>query len=85
VLGCSVCGLADERNGCNYEPTVDNFGDHMREAMSDTDEDVFALKFSDDDLEAAAGNPTLMPTFTCSQPMCATGGGCGTWTTGFLS
>jgi hypothetical protein len=44
-----------------------------------TDEDVFALRFSDDDLEAAAGNPTLFPTFTCSQPMCATGGGCGTW------
>jgi hypothetical protein len=39
----------------------------------------FALKFSDDDLEAAAGSPTLMPTFTCSLPMCATGGGCGTW------
>ncbi len=51
--------------------------------LSHTDEDVFALKFSDNDLEAAAGNPTLFPTFTCSQPMCATGGGCGTWTAGF--
>ena len=47
--------------------------------LSQTDEEVFALKFSDDDLEAAAGTPTLFPTFTCSLPMCATGGGCGTW------
>lgn len=49
------------------------------ESLNQTDEDVFALKFSDEDLEASAGNPTLFPTFTCSQPMCATGGGCGTW------
>ena len=53
--------------------------------LSHTDEDVFALKFSDDDLEAATSNPTLFPAFTCSQPMCATGGGCGTWTAGFDS
>jgi hypothetical protein len=61
--------------------------DHKRdEAMSDTmdrldqtDEDIFVPKYSDDDLEAAVGNPQAFPTFTCSQPMCATGGGCGTW------
>ena len=29
--------------------------------LSQTDEDVFSLKFSDDDLEASAGNPTLFP------------------------
>jgi hypothetical protein len=56
-------------------------------AMSDTmdrlgqsDEDIFAPKYSDEDLEAAVGSsPQAFPTFTCSQPMCATGGGCGTW------
>jgi hypothetical protein len=44
-----------------------------------TDADIFAPKYSDEDLEAAVGNPQAFPTFTCSQPMCATGGGCGTW------
>jgi hypothetical protein len=55
-------------------------------AMSDTmdrlgqsDEDIFVPNYSDEDLEAAVGNPQAFPTFTCSQPMCATGGGCGTW------
>ena len=32
---------------------------------------MFFLKFSDDDLEAAASSPTLFPTFTCSVPMLA--------------
>ncbi len=45
-----------------------------------SDEDIFVPKFSDEDLEVAVGNPQSFPTFTCSQPMCATGGGCGTWT-----
>jgi hypothetical protein len=58
------------------EETTDN--------LSWTDEDIFSLEFSDEDLEASAGNPTLFPTFTCSVPMCATGGGCGTWP-GFFS
>jgi len=49
------------------------------ENLSRTDEDIFVSKYSDEELETAAGNPTLFPTFTCSQPMCATGGGCGTW------
>jgi hypothetical protein len=44
-----------------------------------TDEDIFVPKYSDEDLEAMAGSPQAFPTFTCSQPMCATGGGCGTW------
>jgi hypothetical protein len=55
-------------------------------AMSDTmdrlgqsDEDIFVPKHSDEDLEAAVGSPQSFPTFTCSVPMCATGGGCGTW------
>jgi hypothetical protein len=57
------------------------------QAMSDTmdhldqtGEDIFVPKYSDDELEAVAGAPQCFPTFTCSQPMCATGGGCGTWT-----
>ena len=37
-----------------------------------TDEDIFVPKYSDEDLEAAVGNPQAFPTFTCSQPMCAT-------------
>jgi hypothetical protein len=57
-------------------------------AMNDTvdhrgqiDDDIFAPKYSDEDLEAAVGGSSqCFPTFTCSQPMCATGGGCGTWT-----
>jgi hypothetical protein len=64
-----------------------NRADHIwMKAMSDrmdhlsqTDEDIFVPKYSDEDLEAAVGNPQAFPTFTCSQPMCATGGGCGTW------
>jgi hypothetical protein len=48
--------------------------------LSQTDEDIFVPKYSDEDLEAAVGSsPQAFPTFTCSQPMCATGGGCGTW------
>ena len=47
--------------------------------LGQTDEDIFVPKYSDEDLEAAVGNPQAFPTFTCSQPMCATGGGCGTW------
>jgi len=43
--------------------------------LGQTDEDVFAPKYSDEDLEAAVGNPQTFPTFTCSQPMCATGDG----------
>jgi hypothetical protein len=43
------------------------------------DDDIFVPTFSDDDLEANAGAPQAFPTFTCSTPMCATGGGCGTW------
>lgn len=63
--------------------------DHLwMEAMSDTmdrlgqtDDDILIPKYSDEDLEAAVGgSPQAFPTFTCSQPMCATGGGCGTWT-----
>jgi hypothetical protein len=65
-----------------------NRADRMRmKAMSDTmdrlgqaDDDVLVPKYSDEDLEAAVGgSPQAFPTFTCSQPMCATGGGCGTW------
>jgi hypothetical protein len=55
----------------------------MRETADDrgpVDEDVFALEFSDEVLEATAGGGNgAFPTFTCSVPMCATGGGCGTW------
>jgi len=48
--------------------------------LGQTDEDIFVPKYSDEDLEAAVGtSPQCFPTFTCSQPMCATGGGCGTW------
>jgi hypothetical protein len=47
--------------------------------LGQTDEDVFAPEYSDEDLEATAGPPQCFTTFTCSQPMCATGGGCGTW------
>jgi hypothetical protein len=47
--------------------------------LGQTDEDIFVPKYSDEDLEAAVGNPQSFPTFTCSVPMCATGGGCGTW------
>jgi hypothetical protein len=48
--------------------------------LGQTDDDVFVPKYSDEDLEAAVGtSPQCFPTFTCSQPMCATGGGCGTW------
>jgi hypothetical protein len=47
--------------------------------LSQTDEDIFVPKYSDEDLEAAVGSPQSFPTFTCSVPMCATGGGCGTW------
>jgi hypothetical protein len=43
------------------------------------DDDIFVPTLSDDDLEANAGAPQAFPTFTCSTPMCATGGGCGTW------
>ena len=43
--------------------------------LGQTDEDIFVPKYSDEDLEAAVGNPQAFPTFTCSQPMCATGGG----------
>lgn len=48
--------------------------------LDQTGEDIFVPKYSDDELEAVAGAPQCFPTFTCSQPMCATGGGCGTWT-----
>jgi hypothetical protein len=58
----------------------------MGEAMNNTefepgqvDQDILAIKLTDEDLEAAAGGPQCFPTFTCSVPMCATGGGCGTW------
>ena len=54
---------------------MSNTMDHL----SQTDDDIFVPKYSDEDLEAAVGNPQAFPTFTCSQPMCATGGGCGTW------
>jgi hypothetical protein len=47
--------------------------------LGQTDDDVFVPKYSDEDLEAQASPPHCFPTFTCSQPMCATGGGCGTW------
>jgi hypothetical protein len=48
--------------------------------LSLADADVFAVEFSDEDLEATAGQLNgAFPTFTCSVPMCATGGGCGTW------
>jgi hypothetical protein len=48
--------------------------------LDQTDADIFVPYYSDDDLEAAVGgSPQAFPTFTCSQPMCATGGGCGTW------
>jgi hypothetical protein len=48
--------------------------------LGQTDDDIFVPKYSDDDLEAAVGgSPQAFPTFTCSVPMCATGGGCGTW------
>jgi hypothetical protein len=50
------------------------------EHLDQTGEDVFIPEYSDDELEAAVGSPQSFPTFTCSQPMCATGGGCGTWT-----
>jgi len=53
-------------------------GDTMNH-LDQTDADIFAPKYSDEDLEAAVGNPQAFPPFTCSQPMCATGGGCGTW------
>ena len=43
-------------------------------------DDIFLPAYADEDLEASAGSPRYMPTFTCSVPMCATGGGCGTWT-----
>ena len=49
-------------------------GDTM-DHLNQTDEDIFVSKYSDEDLEAAVGNPQAFPTFTCSQPMCATGGG----------
>ena len=45
--------------------------------LGQTDEEIFVPKYSDEDLEAAVGSPQAFPTFTCSQPMCATGGG--TW------
>jgi hypothetical protein len=49
--------------------------------LAHPDADIFVPRYSDDDLEAAVGTgPQAFPTFTCSQPMCATGGGCGTWT-----
>jgi hypothetical protein len=48
--------------------------------LDQTDADMFVPKYSDEDLEASVGSsPHAFPTFTCSQPMCATGGGCGTW------
>jgi hypothetical protein len=47
--------------------------------LDQTDADILVPKYSDEDLEAAVGSPQCFPTFTCSQPMCATGGGCGTW------
>jgi hypothetical protein len=43
------------------------------------DADIFAVEFSDEDLEGAAGNPHCFPTFTCGMPMCGTGGSCGTF------
>ena len=45
------------------------------------DDDILAVQFTDEELEAATttGSPQCFPTFTCSVPMCATGGGCGTW------
>jgi hypothetical protein len=50
----------------------------MNDAMDHfgkTDDDIFVPKYSDEDLEAAVGSsPQSFPTFTCSQPMCATGG-----------
>jgi hypothetical protein len=53
----------------------------MMDCLGQTDEDIFVPKYSDEDLEAAVScGPQAFPTFTCSQPMCATGGGCGTWT-----
>jgi hypothetical protein len=42
-------------------------------------DDIFALQFSDEDLEGAAGGPHCFPTFTCGMPMCGTGGSCGTF------
>jgi hypothetical protein len=52
----------------------------MMDHLAQTDEDIFLPEHSDEDLEAAVGSsPQAFPTFTCSQPMCATGGGCGTW------
>jgi hypothetical protein len=52
---------------------------HPTDHLSQTDEAVFLPEYSDEDLEAAVDSPQAFPTFTCSQPMCATGGGCGTW------
>jgi hypothetical protein len=49
----------------------------MKQAHADAD--VFAVEFSDEDLEGAAGGPHCFPTFTCGMPMCGTGGSCGTF------
>jgi hypothetical protein len=47
--------------------------------LSPTDQVIFTPKFSDEELERAAGNPRCFPTFTCGMPMCGTGGSCGTF------
>jgi hypothetical protein len=44
-----------------------------------TEADAFAVEFSDEELEGAAGNLHSFPTFTCGMPMCGTCGSCGTF------
>jgi hypothetical protein len=50
---------------------------------SPTDEVIFTLELSDEELERAAGDPRCFPTFTCGMPMCGTGGSCGTFGVNF--
>ena len=51
----------------------------VKDRMQRTEQDVFGPEFSDEDLEAVAGDPRCFPTFTCGMPMCGTGGSCGTF------